>query len=137
MSMAACTLLGLLLSHQFIYRQFVIPRISEMNVISIGLWALLVLPPAIVWIATGYFARSMKELVLAGGVSALLVQIYVATCTLLDQPGFSTSLAVEAPGVFWTQGTVLVLVIIMLLGTLGNIAKWGTTRFVTPAQKID
>mgnify|MGYP000880717779 CR=1 FL=1 len=121
------TLLGLMIGHQFIYRQLVLPRLSEFVSIPISWWAIVLSPLSLLWLSTGFAVQSFKQSLLAASVGATVVQGYLGACTVLHQPGFTKSLATEAPGLFWFQGTIVVWVVIVFFVTMGLLAKklWG------------
>jgi hypothetical protein len=121
---AAClTLAGLLISHQLIYRQFLLPRLSEFSSVPLGWWAAIFAPLGMFVIAIGFLAENFKQSLLSIGISTAAVQGYIWISALLDQPGLTKSLATEAPDLFWFQGTIVVLVIIAIFISMGMLSK--------------
>ncbi|MBS0157657.1 MAG: hypothetical protein JSS26_03610 [Nitrospira sp.] len=117
------TLLGLLIGHQLIYRQLVLPRLSEFVSIPLSWWGIVLTPLSVIWLSIGFVVQTFKQSFLAACIAAIMVQGYILACTVLHQPGFTKSLATEDPGFFWFQGTIVVWVITFSFVSMGLLTK--------------
>ena len=81
-------LIGLLLSHQLIYKLFIVPKLLDWNSIPF-VWQIITFLPIIVAIIyVGLCIRSVLELLISSLVSAFITELYVYLMLLFNEPGF-------------------------------------------------
>jgi hypothetical protein len=110
------------LSQEFLYEPFVVPRLSAWKEVPTLWWVLILAPEAAVCIAAALMARSRKEWILFCVAGALVVTTLQWLAAALNQPGH-LKLIEGGPEHFVLQFLILS---VLLLGVIATIR---TLRF--------
>jgi hypothetical protein len=122
-SAAVAIAVAVVVSDQFIYKSFVVPRLNEIKYVPITWWIAVYSPVLICCVLVGTLSNNLYSLAFCAVLASVLNRIYNGIAAITGQPGHLKSSAVEAPLDFWVLeffGVVLLYSVLLLIGLFIN-----------------
>lgn len=117
------------ISHEFLYKNLVMPQLYKWHHIPLFWWLLLAIPPLMILIYTGIKLISYKEIPLFSVPYALTFQYYLYLASVYREPGFLKSS--EHP-LFWKPLTFISSIFIF---SLILYLTWILKKFLLRSRK--
>lgn len=126
LSASAVIAVAVVVSDQFIYQSFVVPRLNEIRSVSLIWWTAVFSPVLFCCVLAGALSKNFYGLISCAVLAAVLNRIYNYFAAITNQPGHLKSSASEAPFDFWTIefiGITFLYCLLLIIGFFINKGK--------------